>query len=149
MSKQHRWALYAVFAVLLATGLIWLWAQFFCPDPALQAAAQAWSMKIHGAAMLGAFYLCGTLWARHIRAAWAQRHNRLAGGVFSATVLALGLSGYGLYYFNGEALRGAAEWLHWIAGLAVCALFWLHIQLGRRQFERPLERPFEPRDQRG
>jgi hypothetical protein len=138
LGPRYRWALYAVFAVLLATGLVWLWARFLPPDdPESQMLAQAWSMRLHGAAMLYAFYLCGALWARHIRAAWIQRYNRAMGGLFAAAVVALGLTGYALYYVNGDAARAAAEWLHWVAGLAVCALFWLHVRSGRRALERP------------
>jgi hypothetical protein len=133
VGRRYRWTLYAVFAMLLATGLIWLWAQFLCPYPQWQAAAQRWSMRAHGAAMLCVFYLCGALWVRHIRPAWMQRRTRMAGGAFAGAVLALGLTGSALYYVNGEVPRAAAEWLHWIAGIAVCALFWLHVWVGRRK----------------
>ncbi len=72
------------------------------------------------------------IWSAHIRHAWTRRRNRAAGGLFGATVAMLLLTGYGLYYFNGELLRGMGEWLHWTAGLLLGPLFWLHLSLGRR-----------------
>jgi len=133
LGPHRRLALYATFALLLLTGLAWLLARWLELEPETLAPWQAWSMKLHGAAAMYATFLLGIVWSAHIRMCWIQRQNRLAGGLFAAVVGLLVATGFGLYYFNGEALRGATEWLHWGGGLAVGALFWLHLARGRRQ----------------
>jgi len=131
ISRQRRRALYGAFGLLLLTGVLWLALRWSEMDPEVQAPWLAWSMKCHGAAALAATFLLGTIWSAHIRHAWTRRRNRAAGGLFGASVALLLLTGYGLYYFNGETLRGLAEWVHWGAGLGTGWLFWLHLSRGR------------------
>lgn len=132
IAAPRRRALYATFGVLLASGVIWLATHFLAEDPATQATLEGWSMKFHGAAAWIVTYLLGTIWAAHIRLAWAMKHNRRAGTAFGIMVMLLLVSGYGLYYFNGETLRGLTEWLHWAVGMLAGLVFWLHLSLGRR-----------------
>lgn len=132
IARRRRNALYAAFVLLLLTGVAWLLLRWSDVDPESQAPWLAWSMKLHGAAALVATFLVGTIWSAHIRHAWTRRRNRVAGGLFGACAGLLLLTGYGLYYFNGETLRGMTEWVHWIAGLAIGLLFWLHLSYGRR-----------------
>ena len=129
---RRRRAVYAVFALLLVSGIVWLLARWLMDEPEAQAPWLAWSMKLHGAAAWVAAFLLGTLWSSHIRHAWVRRRNRLAGGLFAAGVVALIVSGYALYYVNGELARGVAEWLHWIVGVALGVLFWVHQWVGRQ-----------------
>lgn len=132
ISRQRLWALYAAFTLLLLTGLTWLLVRFLAAEPETLAPWQAWSMKLHGAAALIVIFLLGMIWSAHIRHAWIRRHNRLAGGLFGAVIVLLVASGYGLYYFNGEGLRSLTEWLHWLCGVAIGGLFWVHLAAGRR-----------------
>lgn len=132
IARHRRLALYLVFALLLATGVAWLLLRFALPEPEQMTALSAWSMKAHGAAAMVVTFLVGTIWSTHIRHAWLRRKNRLAGSAFGAALLALVATGYGLYYFNGDALRNVTEWLHWIGGLALGLLFWWHRVTGRR-----------------
>lgn len=132
IQRQRRRALYAAFGLLLLTGVAWLLARWLVADPEAQAPWMAWSMKLHGAAALASIFLLGTIWSAHIRQAWMRRRNRIAGGLFAAVMALLLMTGYGLYYFNGEDMRSATEWLHWVAGLVLGLLFWLHLTLGRR-----------------
>lgn len=132
LSRQRRWALYAAFALLLLTGLAWLLVHFLAFEPETTAPWQAWSMRVHGAAAFYVTFLLGVIWSVHIRYCWTRRHNRLAGGLFGGIVALLVATGFGLYYFNGEALRNATEWLHWGGGVVVCALFWIHQVMGRK-----------------
>jgi len=136
--QSRRRAIYTTFAVLLMTGVVWLAIQFMVEDPAELAAWQAWSMKLHGAAAWLATYLVGTIWVAHIKLAWKLQHNRWAGAAFGLMVALLLGTGYGLYYFNGETLRMLTEWLHWLAGALGAALFWLHLNLGKRYSKLPL-----------
>jgi hypothetical protein len=132
LSRQRRRALYAAFGILLLSGVAWLLLRWLVDAPEAQAPWMAWTMKLHGAAALAATFLVGTIWSAHIRNAWRRRRNRLAGGLFGAAMVLLLLTGYGLYYFNGEAVRNATEWLHWIVGLVLGLLFWWHLAIGRR-----------------
>lgn len=133
ISRQRRLALYAAFALLLGTGLVWLLVHFLGLDPESTAPWQAWSMKVHGAAAFYVTFLLGIMWSEHIRSCWIQGQNRLAGGLFGAVVGLLLVTGFGLYYFNGESLRSLTEWLHWSGGIVVGALFWVHRAVGLRR----------------
>jgi hypothetical protein len=133
VGSRRRRAIYAVFALLLLSGVAWLLARWLMDEPEAQAPWLAYSMKLHGAAAWAATFLLGTLWSSHIRHAWVRRRNRLAGGLFAAGVFALIVSGYALYYINGELARGLAEWLHWIVGTALGFLFWIHRRAAARQ----------------
>ncbi len=124
--------IYATFILLVATGFAWLAVHFLANDADEMMPLQAWNMKIHGAAAWLVTYLIGTIWAGHIRLAWKLKVNRYAGTCFAIVVGLLSVSGYGLYYFNGEVLRTITEWLHWLAGGLACILFWLHRALGKR-----------------
>lgn len=137
--QARRRVIYAAFAVLLNTGAAWLAIHFVAEDPAELATLQAWNMKLHGAAAWLATYLVGTIWAAHIKLAWKLQHNRWAGAAFGLMAALLLVTGYGLYYFNGETLRVLTEWLHWLAGALAAGLFWLHLSLGKRYTKRPAE----------
>lgn len=132
LSQRRRWTVYGVFAVLAVTGVVWLVLHFLGDGSEGGTLALAWSMKLHGAAAMMGLYLLGMLWGPHIRNAWVRRRNRTAGAVFGALTAVLVMTGYALYYVNGELLRQAAEILHWVAGVVVCIALWVHIVIGRR-----------------
>ncbi|HZV92774.1 MAG TPA: hypothetical protein VFF72_06120 [Caldimonas sp.] len=131
LGGPRRRGLYALVAVLVATGAAWLWLHDMRPADSLPSPIEPWMMKLHGAAALLAVYLLGTMLHGHMLNAWHRRQNRISGGVAAAAVLLLAASGYGLYYFGGDALRSATEWLHWVAGFALPPLLWWHIRSGR------------------
>ncbi|OCS47004.1 hypothetical protein [Ralstonia pickettii] len=140
LSRRRRWMVYGVFAVLLVTGLAWLALHFLDEGSDTGTLALAWSMKLHGAAAMMSLYLFGMLWGPHIRNAWVRRRNRTAGAMVGALTIALVLTGYALYYVNGELMRQSAEVLHWSAGMVVCIALWIHIMIGRRKRKTP---PFQ------
>lgn len=45
-----------------------------------------------------------------------MRRNRVAGAAMCVTLGLLVLTGYDLYYFDGDMLRRVDEWLHWGCG---------------------------------
>lgn len=140
LSRRRRWMVYGVFAVLLVTGLAWLALHFLDEGSDTGTLALAWSMKLHGAAAMMSLYLFGMLWGPHIRNAWVRRRNRTAGAILGSLTIALVLTGYALYYVNGELMRQSAEVLHWSAGMVVCIALWIHIMIGRRKRKTP---PFQ------
>ncbi|CAJ0866539.1 hypothetical protein [Ralstonia flatus] len=140
LSRRRRWMVYGVFAVLFVTGLAWLALHFLDEGSDTGTLALAWSMKLHGAAAMMSLYLFGMLWGPHIRNAWVRRRNRTAGAMLGSLTIALVLTGYALYYVNGELMRQSAEVLHWSAGMVVCIALWIHIAIGRRKRKTP---PFQ------
>jgi len=62
-----------------------------------------------------------------------RRRNRAAGAVFGTLTAVLVVTGYALYYVNGELPRQGAEILHWVAGAVVGIALWVHIVIGRRK----------------
>ncbi|WP_035053442.1 hypothetical protein [Andreprevotia chitinilytica] len=135
IGDKRRRLIYALFAILLISGSVWLYLHFFAgaemaftPSPLLP-----WSMKVHGAAALLLTYFAGSLLYSHILHAWHIRRNRWSGSVIAVSCSLLALTGYGLYYFDGEQLRQSTEWLHWmVGGIALPVLYW-HIRMGRRR----------------
>lgn len=136
LERWHRHCVYASCALLLLSGIAWLAARYLM-RPVGQFGEtihplEPWAMKAHGAgAMLMLFFL-GSLMNGHIRRALKSGRNLVSGMAMIATLLALILTGFGLYYIAGEADRPLWSLTHWIAGLALGLLFAPHILLGRR-----------------
>ena len=116
----QRVLLYAVLAVLLATGVAW---EALDPGP-----AAALLMRIHGAVAMLALVLVGTLLVHHIPAGWASLKNRSTGVLLLGGLAWLVASGYLLYYAGGESLRLFASQSHLWVGLAACVVVAFHIR---------------------
>jgi hypothetical protein len=135
LSKANRrWALGSG-AVLLATGALWLVYHYLMrvhgelgetPHP-----LEHWWLRLHGAAAMVFLVVVGALIPIHMRRAWHQRRNRAMGIALCAVVLALGTTGYALYYFGGEEARSLISLVHWGLGLAAPAAVIYHIARGR------------------
>jgi len=138
--QPERWerrCVYGVSAWLLATGVLWLLAHYL-----MQTAAEfgesvhplePWSMKLHGAGAMFALFFIGSLVNSHIRRALMARRNLFSGLSMIATLAALTLSGYGLYYLASEHSRPIWSAVHWIAGLAFPLLLIVHIVLSEHR----------------
>ena len=132
LGAPRRRGLYSLVTALVATGAAWLWLHNMRAADSLPSPFEPWMMKLHGAAAMLALYLLGTILYGHMLNAWHRRQNRLGGAVAAAALLLLATSGYGLYYyFDGDALRSATEWLHWLVGFALPPLLWWPIRSGR------------------
>jgi hypothetical protein len=132
VGKTRRRVLYLLVLLLVSTGAWWLvlndkTTAEGLPDPALH-----WLMKVHGGGAMLALFLAGTFLHNHVLNAWQQGRNRMLGSLVGGSMVLIGVSGYGLYYFDGDLLRNMAEWLHWVAGFGLPALLWWHIARGRR-----------------
>ena len=119
---HKRW-LYLCFAALGASGLAWLLLHYGREADALPSPAEAWLMRVHGLASMGALMGLGMVAGSHVPAGWrlsaqagrlAQRHSGLwlSGALALVVMLA-----YGLLYVVPEAWHEAAGWAH--AGLAL------------------------------
>ena len=129
LNRPFKALVYLSFGVLLLTGAWWMYEQSHLDDLYLVTLPRL-LMKIHGGAAMLALLVLGALTV-HIRRGWKAHKNRLSGAVLIAVNVFLIVTGYGLYYAGGEALR---EWLScwhaWI-GLGSGVLLPAHVLAGR------------------
>jgi hypothetical protein len=132
LGAVQRWSLYVLLAVLVLSGALWLGVHQ-SGEQAVPRPIEPWMMRLHGAAAMLIVFAVGTLLYGHVLPAWNLGRNRPTGAIVATALLVLAVSGYGLYYFGGDELRRATEWLHWLVGFAApLALGW-HIRRGRAQ----------------
>ena len=129
----HQRALWAVGAVLLASGAGWLALHYAgtgadgLPHP-----QEALLMRVHGAAAELGLFVLGAIAAAHVPPGWRlSRRPRWArqrgsGLLLCALALALAASGWALYYAAPEWLRPGLGWAHAGFGLAMALLLTLH-----------------------
>ncbi|WP_230405287.1 DUF4405 domain-containing protein [Undibacterium rugosum] len=136
LENWHRRSLYVLFAGLTVSGLIWLTAHFFLRTVGEFGEsihpAEHWSMQVHGALIIPLVFLVGSMLFQHMRRAHLGRHNHYSGWTMLLFLCWLQISGYGLYYFASEQLRPVWSVLHWIPGLLLPGILYVHIRLGRR-----------------
>jgi hypothetical protein len=136
LSSTHRVWFYASFALLLASGTLWVVFHYFIrvrgEFGVVAHPLQIWWLRLHGAAAMLSVAVLGSLLPIHVRRHWHQGKNRLAGTVAGAIALLLIVTGYALYYLSSEALRPWISTGHWLLGLAALPLLLVHIHSGRR-----------------
>lgn len=136
--KRMRRTLVAGGAVLAATGLAWLalhdWWPAQGPFGPQPRPAAAWLLRLHGALAWLLVALGGAVWQGHVRPAWRVERRRWThhrhlhgGGLRSLTGIGAAAGGLllvataiGLQYAP-EGAHAALSWVHWVAGLGVCA----------------------------
>jgi hypothetical protein len=134
LDPAFRYGIYAAFALLLATGVGWLVADRMKDT----ASGEGWQMAaanllmLHGGAAMATLLLLGALYPLHARRGWRARRNRITGATMVTFNAVLILTAFGLYYLGSELLRPWASWLHIGVGLALPALFLVHVLVGRR-----------------
>jgi hypothetical protein len=89
-------------------------------------------MKVHGAAAMLFWVIFGALLPVHMHRAWMAQKNRFSGTGITAVCVGLGVTGYGLYYASGEALREFHHFAHLGLGVMSPAFIFWHIRAGRR-----------------
>jgi len=139
LDPWFRRALYAAFATLIATGAVWLLADWgkdhLSPDPWQAIAANA--LMVHGGGAMVTLMLLGALVPLHVRRAWRSGRNRLTGPVMIASSAVLIATAFGLYYSGSDALRRWISDAHIAIGFMLPAGLILHVWLGRRSAPRP------------
>lgn len=136
IERWHRRAIYASFAALVLSGALWLVARYWLRPVGEFGETihpmEPWAMKAHGAAAMLMLFFLGSLMNAHIRRALKAGRNMVTGLAMIAAMLALIVSGFGLYYLTDEGSRPGWSVLHWVVGLGGAVLFIAHVMLGRR-----------------
>src|ERR1700692_878537 len=107
LDRRFRWALYAAFMLLFATGAAWLIADQLKDSPSSEfwQAMAANLLMIHGGAAMAVLLLLGALFPTHIARAWRGRLNRVT-GIFMVTFnTVLIVTAFGLYYLGSDVVR--------------------------------------------
>lgn len=135
LDRRLRWSLYAAFALLFATGALWLLADQLkdSADGEFWQATIADALMVHGGAAMVTLLLLGAIVPIHIARAWRGRLNRVSGSTMVICNAVLIVTAFGLYYWGAETLRPWASDVHIVAGVALPGLIAYHIWLGRRQ----------------
>ena len=129
-----RWAFYASFAALFASGAAgWMVQRATTGDDfsSLSRAALPWLLKIHGGAAMVALFVLGVLYPLHIARGWRLNRNRFWGAVLVLATALLIVTGYLLYYASAEGLREIVSSTHSWIGLAFPLIVAWHIVRGR------------------
>jgi MFS family permease len=125
----HRRFIYAAFAFVFLSGLSWMVLHYGVaasadPDGAWPNVA-AWTLRMHGAGAMLALVAAGSLLSLHVPAAWRLRRNHVSGLSMLATLGALAVTGWLLYYAAGETSRAWSSYLHMAIGVGgPLALLW-------------------------
>jgi len=139
LDPWFRRALYTAFATLVATGAVWLLADWgkdhLSPDPWQEIAADV--LMVHGGAAMVTLMLLGALVPLHVRRAWRSKRNRLTGPTMIAVNAMLIASAFELYYAGSDTLRRWMSDAHIVIGLVLPAGLILHVWLGRRSRPKP------------
>jgi len=141
LSSWWRSSLYGVVVALAGSGAGWLLVHYadslgYDRSELARIAAEAWALRVHGAAAIVALLAVGAMLATHSRLGWALRRNRSSGSLFVVTLFVLILTGYALYYLVDDVSRPPVSLLHWGVGLALIPALLAHIVLGRRSRRR-------------
>lgn len=133
-----RYGLFAAFAVLFATGAIWLVADQLkdAPDGETWQAIAANLLMIHGGTAMVALLLLGALFPLHIRLSWRAGRNRITGTIMLVIGAILIVTAFWLYYSGSDKLRSMVSWIHIVVGLALPVLVLVHALAGRRSRTR-------------
>jgi cation transport ATPase len=134
LDPPFRFAVYAAFAVLFASGAVWLVA-----DRMKESAEEIWQssaatlLMLHGGTAMLTLMLLGALVPVHIGRAWRARKNRATGIIMTVCNAVLIATAFGLYYLSSEELRPWASDIHIAFGLGLPLLILVHVQSGRKQ----------------
>ncbi|WP_310447236.1 hypothetical protein [Thiobacillus sp.] len=145
LGARHKRLAYAAFALLWASGALWLLFHYFFgvagdfgPEPH---PLEKWWLRMHGLAAMLALVAVGSLATNHMRLAWSRKKNRRTGMPMLALTAWLAATGYALYYFSSDDNAAWLPLLHWTVGLALPLALVAHVVVGRRRAPRAHPHP--------
>lgn len=136
MPRRQRLAVYVVGALLLGSGILWLILdQFFAHQEQLGRTPHPLEpplLLIHGVVAILSTYVLGWVSARHVLQWWTPGLRRWSGGVFSAVLLVLSVSGFALFFLSEDLSQRAARLTHEALGAGIVVFAIQHWFFGRR-----------------
>jgi hypothetical protein len=139
LPRWHRRAIDALTALLLGSGLAWLFVAYqLAPTGEATPAPHPWGgplLAVHGVCAYLALVGCALVGQVHLRIGWRQPAARAAALTLGMALLVLMATGLGFYYVANEAATPWLRWSHVAAGLLMpVALQWHRIRgrAGRR-----------------
>lgn len=81
----------------------------------------------HAVMALVIFSLMGSLWTLHMRQEWRRGNSRLSGVGMVVSLLLLGLTGVGIYYFGNEKLSQLSSLSHLGLGVLLTLVYFGHV----------------------
>lgn len=141
LPQWHRRTIYALAAMLVATGLGWLIAAYLLvpagePVPAPHPLAGT-MLALHGIAAYAALVAFALVGHVHMRSGWRVPALHSAALWLCTMVVLLALTGLGFYYVAAEQAASFLRWSHVAAGLLLPLWLALHIVRGRRVTRHP------------
>ena len=144
LSRRAKVWIYAALGLTWGSGVLWLILHYFFTrqgefgdePPALQHPL----LVLHGACAFAMLWLAGWLWNAHVQPWWSSQRRRGSGVVLIALGAVLIVSGWLLYYADGDDVRRWTSVVHWGIGLAFAVPLLVHaLRAGRyrRQAEMP------------
>ncbi len=123
LPRWQRRCIYSSMLALVLTGLAWLAVHYSIGAGAgeLPHPAEAWLIRVHGAAAMAGLFFFGSLVATHAPRGWRMQRQRKTGLGLWGLLGLLVVTGYLLYYFAPEALRPAIGLAHAAAGTVLGA----------------------------
>jgi len=135
MSTALRLTIWALFAVLWASGCAWLVLHLgFEARTEFGRLPNPWEasvLEVHGILAVSAVFLTGWISRSHILERWSVRRNRKSGLALGIATAVLVVSGYMLYYTT-DRLHSAAALAHELIGALAVLVAVTHWRLGRR-----------------
>src|SRR5664279_3720205 len=100
LDPPFRFAVYAAFAVLFASGAVWLVADRMkeSAEGEIWQSSAATLLMLHGGTAMLTLMLLGALVPVHIGRAWRARKNRATGIIMTVCNAVLIATAFGLYY---------------------------------------------------
>ena len=130
LPRGRRMTFYATAIGVWITGAAWLIYHYFLRTQGrfgLHAnPLEVWWLRTHAAFSFVAIFFFGLLWGVHIVRGWRLNWRRWSGGTMVGVAAVLVLTGYGLYYIEGDDWRSWTSIAHWTIGLAALIVFFVH-----------------------
>ena len=134
LGQIHQWYLYVVGVVLTLSGALWLYFHYFVRIEGefgpMHHPIEHFLISTHGITAALMMIGLGSVIPGHIVRAWTMRRNLWTGIFMLLTMAVLSVSGYFLYYLCAEGIRDVSAIVHWVVGLAIPVVAWVHIQRG-------------------
>ena len=136
--KDLKKPLYVITLVMMISGLIWLYFDYFVEietefGPSHHP-AQKWFLKIHGIGSAVFLFIFGMTYVVHIQKTLKDAERRKTGWMNLTFWTLMIASGYSLLYLASDEVREYMSLFHWILGILSVVILFVH---SSKYFQRP------------